>query len=143
MPATTPRMMLEHANIACRDAAAITLFLTTAFPEFRLRGSGTGAAGRHWRHVGNDEFYVAITEVETASARKPYSGSVGLNHLGWVVDDVDALESRMRAAGFKPNLKEHEHPARKRTYFYDPDGTDWEFVQYLTDDKQQRNDYSR
>ena len=49
----------------------------------------------------------------------------------------------MRRAGFEPNLTADEHPARKRRYFYDPDGNDWEFVQYATDDPEERNDYSR
>jgi hypothetical protein len=26
-------------------------------------------------------------------------------------------------------------------YFYDPEGNDWEFVQYLSDDPADRNDY--
>ncbi len=77
------------------------------------------------------------------TGRVPYSNSTGLNHLGWEVDDVEALEARMRAAGFVPNLREHDHPARLRTYFYDPDGNDWEFVQYLTNVPAERNDYSR
>ena len=48
----------------------------------------------------------------------------------------------MKEAGFTPNLKEHHHHARLRTYFYDPDGNDWEFVQYLSDDPAERNDYA-
>jgi hypothetical protein len=48
----------------------------------------------------------------------------------------------MRAAGYEPNLKANEHPARQRVYFYDPDGNDWEFVEYTTSDVHGRNDYS-
>ena len=33
------------------------------------------------------------------------------------------------------------HPHRKRVYFYDPDGNDWEFVEYFTADMALRNDY--
>ena len=132
---------LEHANIASRHAAELIGFIQAAFPDFRIRGQGSSANGRPWIHVGNDDVYVAISDVEGENARVPYSNTVGLNHLGWEVDDVDALEARLRAAGYEPNLKEHDHPARKRTYFYDPDGNDWEFVEYLTDDPARRNDY--
>jgi hypothetical protein len=59
------------------------------------------------------------------------------------VDDLVALEVRMTAAGFEPNLKADEHPARNRRYIYDPDGNDWEFVEYLVEDVDARNDYSR
>src|SRR5438128_1943254 len=31
---------------------------------------------------------------------------------------------------------------RKRIYFFDRDGNDWEFVQYLTDDPAKRHDYT-
>jgi hypothetical protein len=41
-----------------------------------------------------------------------------------------------------PNLVAAEHPARKRVYFHDPEGNDWEFVQYFTTDPSERNDYS-
>jgi catechol 2,3-dioxygenase-like lactoylglutathione lyase family enzyme len=93
--------------------------------------------------VGNNRFYVALQTVPTNRHRTPYGNETGLNHLGWKVDDLTALEARMKAAGFEPNLAADDHPARKRRYFYDPDGNDWEFVEYLTDDVGERNDYSR
>jgi hypothetical protein len=33
------------------------------------------------------------------------------------------------------------HPYRKRVYFHDLEGNDWEFVQYLSDDPAKRHDY--
>jgi len=35
----------------------------------------------------------------------------------------------------------NNHPHRKRVYFHDADGNDWEFVQYFTADVAKRNDY--
>ena len=135
-------MRLEHANISSTHPEELTHFLQTAFPDFRVRGKGSGTGGRPWCHVGNDDFYIAITTVSETTDRAPYSNSTGFNHLGWEVDDVVALEARMADAGYTPNLKEHHHPARLRTYFHDPDGNDWEFVQYLSEDPTERNDYS-
>jgi catechol 2,3-dioxygenase-like lactoylglutathione lyase family enzyme len=134
---------LEHANLSVSDIDATTRFVTAAFPEFVIRGEGLDSAGRPWRHVGTDDFYVALQAVEINPHREPYGNDVGLNHLGWEVEDVAAVEARLRQAGFEPNLHADAHPARRRVYFYDPDGNDWEFVQYLTDDPAERNDYER
>jgi hypothetical protein len=58
------------------------------------------------------------------------------------VDDVEALRSRLRAAGYQENmLVPNAHPYRKRLYFYDPEGNEWEFVEYLSDDPAKRHDY--
>ncbi len=134
---------LEHANLSVQKADEMERFLLAAFPEFRVRGSGLDGRGRSWRHVGNDDFYIALQAVPDNSQRTPYGNDTGLNHLGWEVDDLDSLESRMKAAGFEPNMAADEHPARNRRYYYDPDGNDWEFVQYLADDPVQRNDYNQ
>lgn len=132
---------LEHANLSVTDVDAMTRFLTTAFPEFGVRGEGLDGAGRPWRHVGTRDFYVALQAVPENRQRRPYGDDTGLNHLGWEVEDLAALEARMRAAGFAPNMHADPHPARARSYFYDPDGNDWEFVQYLTNDLDQRHRY--
>ena len=134
-------MRLEHANLSVRDADAMTRFLQVIAPDFRVRGEGFDAQGRPWRHVGNDEFYIALQTVTEGVTRTPYGDTPGLNHLGWEVESVNKLEERMRDAGFVPNLRVEDHPARTRLYFYDPEGNDWEFVEYLTDDPNQRNDY--
>ena len=134
-------LKLEHANLSVTDAKAMTAFLQTAFPAFRVRGGGVDQQGRPWCHVGTDEFYVALQTVPTNAKREPYGNVTGLNHLGWEVESISELEQRMTAAGYQANLRIDDHPARHRLYFYDPDGNDWEFVQYLTDDIDQRNDY--
>jgi catechol-2,3-dioxygenase len=134
---------LEHANLSVVDTEAMTTFILTAIPEFRIRGEGTDGQGRHWRHVGNDEFYIALQAVEQAAQRQPYGNVSGLNHLGWETNDLEALERRMNDAGFATNMTADDHPARKRQYFYDPEGNDWEFVNYSSALSTQRNDYSR
>lgn len=132
---------LEHANLSVTDVEAMTRFITAAFPDFAVRGEGLDDAGRPWRHVGTQEFYVALQAVPGSPHRQPYDNQPGMNHLGWEVDDVTALASRLQAAGFEPNQHHRNHPARHRVYFFDPDGNDWEFVQYLSDDLQMRHSY--
>ena len=132
---------LEHANVSVRDAASIIRFLGTAFPSFRVRGEGLDDLGRPWCHFGDDEMYVALTSLGAGETRRPYGNTCGLNHLGFEVDDIDALRQRMEGAGYQHNLRFDDHPARRRIYFHDAEGNDWEFVEYLTPDRAQRNDY--
>ena len=134
---------MEHANIIVREFDAMVRFLTAAFPEFRVRQDGLND-GQRWMHLGNDDTYIAITEASKNPTEQwiPYSGNPGVNHLGYEVDDVDALQTRLAAAGFKDSTYPNNHPHRKRVYFYDADGNDWEFVQYFSDDPALRNDYS-
>ena len=134
---------LEHANLCVRNIEGMIRFLQTAFPEFRVRGEGISGDGTRWVHVGTDQTYIALGQSRTAPARdwEPYQGMPGVNHLAYEVDDVDALRNRMTAAGYMDSTPPNSHPYRKRLYFYDPEGNDWEFVQYLSQDPAERNDY--
>ena len=133
---------LEHANIVVRDLEAAVRFLNAAFPEFRVRREGLNE-GRRWMHIGTDNTYIALNEASAEPAENwvPYSGKPGVNHLGYEVKDVDALRERLAAAGFKDSTYPNNHPHRKRVYFHDAEGNDWEFVEYYSDDPAERNDY--
>jgi catechol 2,3-dioxygenase-like lactoylglutathione lyase family enzyme len=134
---------LEHANLHTRNVDAIVAFLRNAFPDFRVRRDDVSEDGRRWVHVGNDDTYVAVYEAdgELAEAFVPYSGKPGVNHLGYVVDDAEALRERLDSAGYEESTIANAHPFRKRVYFRDPEGNDWEFVEYTTDNPAKRNDY--
>ena len=129
-------VMLEHANLTVPNIEVAVRFLTTAFPEFQVRGSGV-IDERRWLHIGTDDTYIALTE---SSKSKLDSGQ--LNHLGYVVDDVDALADRLLAAGYLEGFEVPPHVFRKRRYFFDEDGLEWEFVEYLSENASERNDYS-
>lgn len=135
---------LEHANLIVRDIDAAVRFLQTAFPEFGIRADETDPDGTRWVHVGTHETYIALNKstIEPTARWKPYSGVPGVNHLAYEVDDVEALQQRMTAGGFQDSTPPNNQPWRKRVYFYDPDGNDWEFIQYLTGDPEKRHDYS-
>lgn len=119
-------------------------FLRTAFPDFSVRGGGTSPDGARWVHIGTENTYLALSEAtrEVGEPWLPYAGTPGLNHLGFEVDDVEAVGDRLRAAGYQDTTVPNVHPARRRVYFHDGEGNDWEFVQYLTDDPKQRHDYA-
>jgi catechol 2,3-dioxygenase-like lactoylglutathione lyase family enzyme len=134
---------LEHANLCVKDIDGVIHFLLAAFPEFRIRRDTVEADGSRWVHVGCDETYIALNQAKPDAEKrgKPYKGQPGLNHLAYEVDDVDAVYERLSAAGYQDSTLPNAHPYRKRVYFYDPDGNDWEFVQYLSDDLAKRHDY--
>ena len=133
---------MEHANLSVRHFDESVRFLKAAFPDFEVRREGLNN-GRRWIHIGTDETYLALNEasVEAEERWVPYEGKPGVNHLGFEVDDVEALRERLAAAGFRDSTYPNNHPHRKRVYFYDSDGNDWEFVEYFSDDPAERNDY--
>jgi catechol 2,3-dioxygenase-like lactoylglutathione lyase family enzyme len=134
---------LEHANLTVRNADVILGFVRTAFPDFRIRFDGKGFEGERLVHVGNDDTYLALHEARREPAERwvPYGGRPGLNHLGYEVADAAALRERMKGAGYEETTVPNAHPHRRRVYFEDPEGNDWEFVEYLSDEPALRNDY--
>jgi len=62
----------------------------------------------------------------TARQRK---SSKRLNHIGIVVDDLDAVEKLVIAKGFKPFSHGNYEPGR-RFYFYDSDRLEFEVISY-------------
>jgi len=137
-------MRLEHANLCVRNIDATIRFLQTAFPDFHMRFDARETDGKGWVHFGTDDTYISLNAATVVPDKRwqPYSGVPGVNHLAYEVDDTNALRERLKSAGYHDSTPENHHPYRKRVYFLDPDGNDWEFVQYLSDDPAKRNDYT-
>ncbi|HMB58785.1 MAG TPA: VOC family protein [Xanthomonadales bacterium] len=135
---------LEHANLVVRDIDGMIRFIQAALPDFRIRHDETEPDGSRWVHIGSDDFYLTLNNASEQPAENwvPYSGKPGVNHLGFEVEDAEAVRKRLNAAGYPDSTYPNAHPYRKRVYFNDPEGNDWEFVQYLSDDPAKRNDYS-
>ena len=138
-----PSGFLEHVNLTVLDVDRAVHFIQTAMPDFEIRGGGVGVKCKRWVHIGTADSYLAI-EDRGAVEKGPHEPYVhpGLNHLGFVVDSVEQVGERLRAAGFTEGLSELTHPYRKRLYFYDDDGNEYEFVEYLSEIQTERNDYS-
>ncbi len=132
----------EHANLTVRNIEGMICFLQVAFPEFQVRGKGISQDGSRWVHIGTQETYIALSPAKATPEKlwTPYRGLPGVNHLAYEVDNVEALCERMKSAGYRDSTPPNAHPYRKRVYFYDPEGNDWEFIQYLSQDPNQRND---
>ena len=134
---------IEHANICVKNIDGIISFLQTAFPEFKIRHDGIDSTGNRWVHIGTDSIYFELEQSTKKSNQKwvPYSGHAGINHIVFEVDDVEDIRNRLLASGFIDSTIPNNHPFRKRIYFHDVEGNNREFVQYLSDENFERNDY--
>jgi catechol 2,3-dioxygenase-like lactoylglutathione lyase family enzyme len=133
---------LEHLNLTVVDVDRTIQCLQTAMPELEVRGGGTGEKCKRWAHVGTDATYLSLEDrgAEGPGPHQPYVHP-GLNHIGFVVDDVEEVRGRLCAAGYKSAKDEMGHPQRKRIYFYDDDNNEFEFIEYLSAEPAERNDY--
>lgn len=135
---------LEHANLVVKDIEATLDFIQTALPDWRVRGQGENSWNgkvRRWLHVGDDNYYITLNDGAEGEIRDLSGHAPGLAHLGFAVDDADGIVARLEAKGFPIRVKDTEHPFRKTYYFIDPAGFEFEFMQYLSDRDEERNEY--
>lgn len=125
-----PAAFLEHLNFTVANPEATAAMLIDVF-GWRERWRGAAKGGGMSIHVGADDTYVAIYTHPsvTASAGETYHLNGGLNHIGLVVDDLDAIERKVRAAGYKTHSHADYEPGR-RFYFDDANGVEFEVVSY-------------
>ena len=99
--------------------------------DWRVRWSGDSIHGGYTMHVGVRDSYLAI--YARADMRKAvpndYRTVGAMNHVGVVVEDLDAAEARVLAAGFETTNHGDYEPGR-RFYFHDHDGIEYEVVSY-------------
>lgn len=135
------KVYLEHANISVSSLKEGIRFFKTAFPHFYIRGKG-GTGNDEWVHFGTQETYVALNAAVVLKEEDDRYVRAGFNHLGYVVDDSQALAQRLTDAGYKRSYPRQEQRSRIREYFFDHDGNEYEFVEYLTENWSERNDYN-
>ncbi|MFT6094986.1 MAG: catechol 2,3-dioxygenase-like lactoylglutathione lyase family enzyme [Pseudohongiellaceae bacterium] len=130
--------IIEHVHLGVKNLAKTEAFLIAALAEYSRRGSGYAQGYGNWVHVGGADNYIALTESEVDPDPN------FLRHIGLAVDDLDTVIRRLEAAGYSPSDASalDSHPFRRRVYYLDDNGIHWEFVQYLSDDSGQRNDYT-
>ncbi|MFQ5414912.1 MAG: VOC family protein [Phycisphaerae bacterium] len=124
-------MYLEHVNMTVSDVARSIEFYRRVL-GLNVRWEGTSSSGRPAAHIGGARDYIALFEAATAGRAAADYDRVGLNHVGFVVDDLDAVKDRLAALGITPHLEADYDPGR-RLYFYDPDGVEVELVTYAAD----------
>lgn len=133
---------LEHVNLVVNDIDSELAFYQAAFPHWRVRerqqGSWSGKP-RTWVHFGDDYQYLAFGDNGEGENRDLAGHTPGLAHVAFVTHNLDALISRLRAAGFDPDKDGAHEPHRRNIYYIDPAGFEVEFVEYLSDLPAERN----
>lgn len=120
---------LEHVNITVADPERTSALMQALF-GWHVRWSGTGQNGGRYIHVGSDQHYIAFyTPGKTDQVPQAFVKGRPLNHIAIEVDDLDAIEARVIAAGLKPFSHADYEPGR-RFYFLDLDGIEYEVVSY-------------
>jgi len=140
------KTFLEHANISVPDIDEAIAFLKLVAPDFKVRkDDSSGEDPPRWVHFGNDEFYIALQAVDLAHKPKIWNRTYinyGINHLAFVVEDFDAVERRLLKKGYRQGGSVEKSPYRKRAYFFDKAGFEWEIVEYLTEKPEEKNFYT-
>lgn len=121
---------LEHANLTVTDPDATAAWMRAAF-GWHIRWEGETQTGLRAIHIGTDASYLALfaPELPSVHATGRYKTIGAMNHLGIVVDDFEATERAVRAAGFTPH-HHADYPPGRRFYFMDDLGVEYEVVSY-------------
>lgn len=124
-----PALRIEHVNVTVANAARSAALMQALF-DWHIRWQGPARDGSYTIHVGSDQHYVALNApTDPAQPASDFAKGQPLNHIGVEVDDLDATEARVIAAGLKPFSHADYEPGR-RFYFLDPDGIEYEVVSY-------------
>lgn len=121
-----PTGFLEHVNITVSDIERSAGLLRDLM-GWHNRWRGPSQLGGETIHVGSDHGYIAIYTKGAAVPR--HAKGLPLNHVGLVVDDLDAAEAIVRAAGLDP-FNHADYAPGRRFYFFDWDGIEFELVSY-------------
>ncbi len=124
------KAILEHVNVTVSDPQKTADLMRELF-GWRIRWQGAAANDGFTIHVGTDDIYIAVYSMGAPVENdiSSYLRKGGLNHIGIVVDDLDATEKRVLDAGYKPHSHGDYEPGR-RFYFHDHDGIEFEVVSY-------------
>ena len=124
---------IEHANLTVtQPERSADLFMQMLGWEERWRGeSMLGGNTIHVGAPGNGADYMALytNEDVRADKEKRFSKGEPLNHVGLLVDDLDAAEAVVEDAGLEP-FSHGDYEPGKRFYFFDWDGIEFEIVSY-------------
>jgi catechol 2,3-dioxygenase-like lactoylglutathione lyase family enzyme len=121
-------MFLEHVNMSVANLdRSIDYYRELLGLEVRWRG--TTSDGLPAAHIGDERHYLALFEVGDVERKPADYGRLGLNHFGFVVDDLDACRAKLDDLGAPVEAPPAYNPGR-RLYFDDPNGVEVELVEY-------------
>ncbi|MFK7888980.1 MAG: VOC family protein [Gammaproteobacteria bacterium] len=124
-------MQLEHINLTVSDPQRTARLLEKLF-DWHVRWEGAAMDEGYTVHIGSDERYLALySPQDSPQSSETSHTALGLNHIGVVVNDLDDIERRVKAAGFK-TFNHAEYEPGRRFYFQDSDRLEFEVISYST-----------
>ncbi len=129
---------IEHANITVKDPDETAAMLVRLFGwTIRWKGvKGASIHGGYSVHVGTPgngggATYLALYRHpdQDQEITDSYRTRGGLNHVGVVVDDLDAVEQQVLSEGLETHSHADYEPGR-RFYFDTEDGIEFEVASY-------------
>jgi glyoxylase I family protein len=121
-------MLIEHVNITVGDLDRSVAFYSDLL-GLHVRWKGDIGDGLRGAHVGDDKQYLALFEAATEGRPTLDYARPGVNHVGFLVDDLDAARRRVEELGASLHHEADYHPGH-RIYVFEPDGTEIELVAY-------------
>ena len=122
----TSQGRIEHVNLTVSDIERSAAFFEELL-GWRQRWRGAAINGGETIHVGEELTYLALY-----TDRRDHAGQAKgrpLNHVGLLVDDLDAAERVVVEHGLEP-FNHGDYVPGRRFYFFDWDGIEFEVVSY-------------
>jgi len=123
-------IILEHANVTVKDPDVSAALLCRLF-DWKVRWQGDAMDAGRTVHVGGNQSYIAFyTQPDARQTDVSSYATLGqMNHIGVVVEDIDAIEKCVENEGLTITSHADFEPGR-RFYFDTPDGIEIEVVSY-------------
>jgi catechol 2,3-dioxygenase-like lactoylglutathione lyase family enzyme len=122
-------MFLEHVNLTVADVDRSAAFYADLL-GLHVRWKGTLDGDRIAAHVGDDRVYLALFQAAATGGVDHDYATPGLNHFGFVVDDLEAARQRLVELGASDVTPISDYEPGRRCYFRDPDDIEVELVEY-------------
>ena len=127
---------IEHVNITVPDIDNAVSFIKIVAPDFIVRKDEIALDGYRWLHIGNDAYYFALQQAHLDSNPKDKNQTYknyGVNHIALVVSDLEVIKNKLIEADYNQGIRTPDEEFRKRAYFYDAAGFEWELVEYFSE----------
>jgi catechol 2,3-dioxygenase-like lactoylglutathione lyase family enzyme len=132
---------IEHVNITVPDIDAAIGFLKIIAPDFDVRKDNKSSGSYRWVHIGNERYYFALQEAHLdAAPQKQLQAykNYGINHVALIVSNIQEIEEKLIGNGYQRGIETPIEKFRKRAYYFDKAGFEWELVEYLSEQQDEK-----